>query len=237
MRSVHRARIGEVLARSVAHALRDATQIVDRIELTGARPGDAARAHAEACERLRQSLMAQVTILEAFALADRDRVTPLSVADLVDVAVNLARRAIGPTQISIEVNVSRTLPPAVGVAADISEACYAVLLNAIEALRIQGGGKIAVSATVVGDAIELRVTDDGPGIPMAVRESGLLFEAFPIVATSLQMRGIGLTVAQFLTRLHGGDLRLEEEDGPGATFVLALLLWRRSAVATSRGVA
>ncbi len=235
MRSAHRARIGEVLARSVAHALRDVSQIVDRIELTGARHAeDAARAHAAACERLRQSLMAQVTVLEAFALADRNRVTPLSVADVVEVAASLARRAVGPTPTTIAVEVSRALPPAVGIAADISEACYAVLVNAVEALRIQGGGSIVVSATVIGDAIALRIADDGPGIPDILRESGLLFEAFPAPSASQHLRGIGLTVARHLVRSHGGDVRLEEGVGQGATFVIDLLLWRRSAAATAR---
>jgi two-component system, OmpR family, sensor histidine kinase KdpD len=232
MRSVHRARIGEVLARSVAHALRDATQLVDLIAVTGGRSGDAARSHADACDRLRETMMAQVTALETLALADRERVTPLSVADVCDVAARLARRAIGPSRTTIEVAVPRTLPPAVGIATDISEACYALLLNAVEALMIQGEGRIVVTATVVGDTIQVRIVDDGPGIPAVVRESGQLFAPAAIPATPAKMRGLGLPVARYLARLHGGDVHLEDGVGRGASFVLDLLLWRRSAVAT-----
>ena len=108
---MHRERLGEAIARSVAHALRVLAQVVDGVELTASRGPEGLRAHDLACARLRDALLAEVSLLEAFALTERQRITPLSVADVTEVAVRLARRAIGPTPITVRTDVPRTLPP------------------------------------------------------------------------------------------------------------------------------
>jgi two-component system sensor histidine kinase TctE len=231
LRSVHRERLGEAIARSVAHALRDVAQMVDVIELTASRGPEGMRAHDLASARLRESLLAEVALLEAFALTERQRITPLSLADVADVAVRLARRAVGPTPITLTSAVPRTLPPAIGIAGDVAEAFYAVLANAIEAVRMEGGGEIVLRGEVEPDAVVVRIADTGPGVPEVLREGDRIFEAF-VSGAATHARGIGLPVARDLMRRHGGDLLLEDERGPGAIFLFRLPLWRRSPAAS-----
>ena len=231
MRSVHRERLGEAIARSVAHALRDMAEVVDVLELTASRGPEGLRAHDLAAARLRDALLAEVSLLEAFALTERQRITPLSLADVADVAVRLARRAIGPTPITLTTLVPRTLPPAIGIAGDVAEALYAVLANAIEAVRTQGGGEIVVRGAVEGDAVVMRVADTGPGVPEVLRDGDRIFELFVTGASTANAHGIGLPVARDLIRRHGGDLLLDAEEGRGAVFAFRLPLWRRSPAA------
>jgi two-component system sensor histidine kinase HydH len=231
LRSVHRERLGEMIARSVAHALRDLAQVVDVIELTEGRGLEGGRAHAIAAGRLREGLLTQIALLEAFALSDRQRITPLAMADVVDTAVQLARRAIGPTPVTLDVRVPRTLPPAVGIAGDMAEAIYAVVVNAIEAVRIVGGGTIQVTGTLDVDAVRIVVQDSGPGLPEMLAEGDRVFE--PSLVAGQRVQGIGLPVARELVRRHGGELAIVAHDGPGARFAFRLPLWRR--VAASRG--
>ena len=226
---MHRERLGEAIAGSVAHALRDLAQVVDVVELTASRGPEGLRAHDLACARLRDALLAEVSLLEAFALTERQRITPLSVADVTEVAVRLARRAIGPTPITLRTEVPRTLPPAIGIAGDVAEAMYAVLENAIEAVRTQGGGEIVVSGAVEGDAVVVRVADTGPGIPEVLREGDRVFELFVSGANAANAHGIGLPVARDLIRRHGGDLQLEADATAGAVLAFRLPLWRRAA--------
>ena len=153
-------------------------QVVDVLELTASRGPEGLRAHDLAAARLRDALLAEVSLLEAFALTERQRITPLSLADVADVAVRLARRAIGPTPITLTTLVPRTLPPAIGIAGDVAEALYAVLANAIEAVRTQGGGEIVVRGAVEGDAVVMRVADTGPGVPEVLRDGDRIFELF-----------------------------------------------------------
>ncbi len=231
LRSVHRERLGETIARSVAHALRDLAQVVDVIDMTEGRGIEGARAHALAAARLREGLLGQIALLEAFALSDRQRITPLAMADVADTAVQLARRAIGPSAVTLSVAVPRTLPPAIGIAGDVAEAIYAVVVNAIDAVRIRGGGEVRITGRLDADAVVVVVEDNGPGVPAMLAEGERLFE--PTVVAGQPVQGIGLPVARELVRRHGGELSLVPGDGPGAQFVLRLPLWRRVAASRS----
>ena len=86
------------------------------------------------------------------------------------------------------------------------------------------GAPIALTARRQGDAIELGVVDDGPGIPMAERER--IFERFYRAASTRTATGLGLglTLSAALVEAHGGRIRVEDAPGGGACFVIALPL-------------
>lgn len=64
------------------------------------------------------------------------------------------------------------------------------------------------------------VRDDGPGIAPEVREQ--IFE--PFFSTKLHGAGMGLCLAREAARHIGGDLKLRDDEGPGATFEIRLPL-------------
>ena len=89
------------------------------------------------------------------------------------------------------------------------------------------GGCVRVKASVVSDdavghAVALSIVDDGPGIPEQLRER--VFEEFFRVPTTsgADGAGVGLAIARRVSRMLGGDLRLSETPGGGATFTLLL---------------
>ncbi len=70
-------------------------------------------------------------------------------------------------------------------------------------------------------AVEVRVSDRGPGVPADARDR--VFEPFERADGGRRTgTGLGLTVAKRFVQAHGGDIRVEERDGGGATFVLTL---------------
>jgi signal transduction histidine kinase len=89
------------------------------------------------------------------------------------------------------------------------------------------GGCVRVKASVVsdeavGEAVALSIVDDGPGIPEALRER-VFDEFFRVPTTSgADGAGVGLAIARRVSRMLGGDLRLSETPGGGATFTLLL---------------
>jgi signal transduction histidine kinase len=75
-------------------------------------------------------------------------------------------------------------------------------------------------------AVALEVIDDGPGIAPSFREK-VFGEFFRVPNDNgADGAGVGLAIARRVARLLGGDLRLRDTPGGGATFTLLLPLRR-----------
>lgn len=94
----------------------------------------------------------------------------------------------------------------------LSQALSNLLENAIK--FTPSGGSVAVQLTAGGGGFDLVVADTGPGVPAADRERVL--QAFERLdsARSSPGSGLGLSVVTAIARLHGAQLRLEDND-PG----------------------
>jgi signal transduction histidine kinase len=123
------------------------------------------------------------------------------------------------------VKLSISVPPAITLFADrdqIFRVMANLIRNGLEALREAeppcAQPLIEVAARLEGRMAEIRVSDNGPGVPVALRAN--LFKAFQSSAKR-DGNGLGLVISAELVRAHGGDIRLE--DTPvGAAFVVTL---------------
>jgi signal transduction histidine kinase/ligand-binding sensor domain-containing protein len=68
--------------------------------------------------------------------------------------------------------------------------------------------------------VTLRVTDNGLGIPDAIRAK--IFQPFFTTKPTGQGTGLGLSLSYDIIKSHGGELKLEETDGGGTKFVVQL---------------
>jgi two-component system, OmpR family, sensor histidine kinase CreC len=85
------------------------------------------------------------------------------------------------------------------------------------------GGTISLSSKTVDRHIEIRVTDEGPGIPDYAQDR--VFERFYSLArplTGLRSSGLGLPFVREVARLHGGEAQLASLEGGGALATLRL---------------
>lgn len=94
-----------------------------------------------------------------------------------------------------------------------------LLLNACEAVP-PDTGKIEVQARQTSQGLEIRVVDNGPGIPEPIRDK--LFRPF-VSYGKTHGTGLGLAVVQKIVQDHGGNVRAQSS-GEGATFELTLPL-------------
>lgn len=102
----------------------------------------------------------------------------------------------------------------------MERAFFNLLLNACEA--IDGPeGKITIDLREVPDGVELRVGDNGRGIPESIR--GNLFDPF-ISYGKENGTGLGLTVVQKIVQDHGGDVLVERSSAHGTVFLVSLPL-------------
>ncbi|WP_067429186.1 sensor histidine kinase [Nocardioides jensenii] len=100
---------------------------------------------------------------------------------------------------------------------DVSEIVHILLHNS---LRHAPGTTITLSVRRCDSMVELRVSDGGPGIPPALRDS--LFQR-GVRGPSSPGSGLGLYLARQLAGQQGGNLQLRHNDGVrGASFVVTL---------------
>jgi len=97
-----------------------------------------------------------------------------------------------------------------------------VIENLVSNALRHAPGPVSVTAAPIGERLEVRVTDRGPGIRPADRDR--LFAPFQRLgdAPSGQGVGLGLAVARGLSEAMGGTLVAEDTPGGGLTMVLSL---------------
>ncbi len=71
-----------------------------------------------------------------------------------------------------------------------------------------------------GDRVVVAVEDDGPGVPLEVRDR--IFDPFFTTRREKGGTGLGLSLAHSIVTDHGGTIDLESEPGRGSTFWLEL---------------
>jgi signal transduction histidine kinase len=82
-------------------------------------------------------------------------------------------------------------------------------------------GRVAISLTRAGAAIEIAVADRGPGVAPQDRERALARFVRLEKSRSQPGSGLGLSLVAAVARLHGGSIRLED-NRPGLRAVLSL---------------
>jgi two-component system, OmpR family, sensor histidine kinase KdpD len=127
---------------------------------------------------------------------------------------------LGPAAKTVIVDIPDDLPE-VGIDPAILERVIANL--AANALRYSPRGKPPLlTASALGDRVELRVVDRGPGIPEADRDR--MFVPFQRLGDTDNTTGVGLGLAlsRGLTEAMGGTLEPEDTPGGGLTMSLSL---------------
>ena len=102
----------------------------------------------------------------------------------------------------------------------LERALYNLLLNACEAVSPLSG-RIDVNLRAIANGVEIRVSDNGRGIPELIRDR--LFQPF-VSSGKENGTGLGLTVVQKIVQDHGGDVTVEKTSDQGTVFKVALPL-------------
>ncbi|WP_373493418.1 sensor histidine kinase, partial [Aquiflexum sp.] len=80
--------------------------------------------------------------------------------------------------------------------------------------------QITVSTKNVGNAIEISIKDNGPGIPEAIKDK--IFQPFFTTKPTGQGTGLGLSLSYDIVKAHGGEIKVESEVGEVTEFTIQL---------------
>ncbi len=226
------AALGEMAA-ALAHQIRTPlsaallyTDNARRAELTAERR-DALLGKAIGCLHDLEQLIADML---QFARGASTAVTPLRLDELF---AAVSRAAAGTARGAQSVRFHLEQPEL--VFAGNREALTGAILNLINNALQHGGADavVDVSAQAKGQAIEISVRDNGPGVAPEHRER--IFE--PFFTSRADGTGLGLAVVRSVARSHGGDAWLRQNRRSGAEFVIRLPLAERQAATPAREVA
>ena len=81
---------------------------------------------------------------------------------------------------------------------------------------------VSVSTKKTNGKVEVRVADNGNGIPKKVLDK--IFQPFFTTKPTGQGTGLGLSLSYDIVKAHGGELKVETNEGEGTTFMIALPL-------------
>lgn len=194
-------------------ALRLRLENLERDVSAEGRPGlDAALAEIERLSSIVESLLVLAradvgstpsTSVDIVALAGERVATWRAIADERTVGLRLAGGGIVRAQASVD---------------RVTQVLDNLLSNALDASP--AGGQVTVSAVAQGSAVELRVSDTGPGL--SAEQKARAFDRFWRAGTGGGGSGLGLAIARRLVEADGGTIELRDAAGGGLEAVVRL---------------
>ena len=167
-----------------------------------------------------------VLSMKRFAHPGVESPQPVDVAQAIRDTLAVSRGAWKFTA-DVRCDVEPDLPPIRFVPGDFHQVLLNIVVNAAQAIEEkttgQGGmgkGHIDIRAVRRGDAVEISIADDGPGIPEA--DQTRVFDPFFTTKEVGKGTGQGLTIVHSIMTRHQARLELFSAPGEGTRFVLTL---------------
>ncbi len=160
--------------------------------------------------------------LLGFARRGVHRTVPVALNDVVASMRDLLTRTMKGIEISFSLD-ARNRGTIRGDQSQLEQVVMNLVVNARDALRDVGGGRVHITTRTARDLVILEVADNGPGIPADLRER--VFEPYFTTKTTGSEKGTGLGLATVfgIAASHDGSVEVDEGiGGKGATLRLSL---------------
>jgi signal transduction histidine kinase len=133
-------------------------------------------------------------------------------------AVEVVGPAAALARVERTVEISGVLPLVVADTGLLRQAFLNLCVNAVHAMREQGGGTLTARARTEGEQVVIEIADNGPGLEPDLAKR--IFE--PFFTTKAEGTGLGLPIVRQAVEALGGTVDVESRPGQGATFRIRL---------------
>jgi signal transduction histidine kinase len=144
-----------------------------------------------------------------------------SINEIVTETLTLLERELKNRDILVELELAADLPRCLVDRAQLKQAFYNLIKNALQASR--AGGILRIRTEASETHIVVSFVDTGYGI--SPEQIGRIFE--PYYTTKPEGSGLGLMIVQRIVREHGGTIDVESDMTRGTTVRLKLLIHER----------
>ncbi|MDQ6699263.1 MAG: HAMP domain-containing histidine kinase, partial [Acidobacteriota bacterium] len=152
---------------------------------------------------------------------------PVAVDAMIDSGLRSSRSRLAASDLIVEKKLDPDLPLILADELAMNHVLQNLFDNALK-YGTEGSNWIGVFASAVsgedGAAVELRVADHGPGIPLEEQEH--IFDPFfrgrRAVQDQIHGTGLGLNLVKKIVEAHGGTIRVESEPMKGTAFIVRI---------------
>jgi signal transduction histidine kinase/ActR/RegA family two-component response regulator len=161
--------------------------------------------------------------LLGFARRGVHRSVPVALNDIITAMRELLTRTMTGVDISFALD-AKERGTVIGDESQLEQVVMNLVVNARDAVSGAGtGGRVVVATRTVGVTVMLEVSDDGPGIPVDIRDR--VFEPYFTTKTTGSHKGTGLGLATVfgIVESHNGTIEVDAGIGhKGATLRVSL---------------
>lgn len=163
-----------------------------------------------------------VSSLLTFSRRSPISVGPVSINEIVNRSIMLARHKLELGDINLATRISDDLPEVSGDINQLQQCLLNLIFNAVDAMPDGGTLTLSTTSEEAPDTVVVKVTDTGNGIPK--EEIRHIFEPFYTTKHEGHGVGLGLSTTYGIIERHGGTLSAYSPAGQGATFEIRLPL-------------
>ena len=161
-----------------------------------------------------------VASLLTFSRRSPVSVGPVSVNEILDRSIVLARHRLELGNITLATRIPDDLPAISGDTNQLQQCLLHLIFNAVDAMPNGGTLTLSVASEPNPRTVVIQVTDTGHGIHE--EDMGHLFEPFFTTKQEGHGIGLGLSTTYGIIDRHGGSLTAASQPGRGTTFEIRL---------------
>lgn len=150
--------------------------------------------------------------------ARKDEETPVDIPEVLERPLQVASATVRPHRVEV-VRRFQSVERVIGNSSEIQLVFNHLMINAFQAMDGRGG-QVILSTRPLKEAVEVKITDQGVGIPS--RDLPHIFDPFFTTRKFGEGKGLGLHIAYRLVVKHEGTLDVESAQGVGTTFTVRL---------------
>jgi PAS domain S-box-containing protein len=165
-----------------------------------------------------QRLSEMLRNMLSFSKPEEEKRRPVKIDELIEGILLVMEKQMKESNIQVEASFDSDIPEVMASTNQMRQVTLNILKNAKEAMP--KGGTLTVRTAREGNKVLITTQDTGIGIPEEIRDK--IFEAFFTTKQKVKGVGLGLSVCYGIIKDHGGEIRVESEEGKGTTFTISL---------------
>jgi len=165
-----------------------------------------------------QRLAEMLRNMLSFSKPEEEKRRPVKMNELIEGILLVMEKQMRESNIKVETSFNDEIPEVMASTNQMRQVMLNILKNAKEAMP--KGGTLTVRTSKEDKNVLIHVQDTGVGIPEEIRDK--IFEAFFTTKQRVKGVGLGLSVCYGIIKDHGGEIKVESEEGKGTTFMIRL---------------